>query len=38
MIQPDIFRAYDIRGKVNEDFFPPDAYAIGLVSSVEMGV
>lgn len=31
MIQPDIFRAYDIRGKVNEDFFPPDAYAIGLV-------
>lgn len=31
MIQSDIFRAYDIRGKVNEDFFPPDAYAIGLV-------
>lgn len=31
MIQPDIFRAYDIRGKVYEDFFPPDAYAIGLV-------
>jgi len=31
MIQADIFRAYDIRGKVNEDFFPPDAYAIGLV-------
>jgi len=31
MIQPDIFRAYDIRGKVNEDFFPLDAYAIGLV-------
>ena len=31
MIHPDIFRAYDIRGKVNEDFFPPDAYAIGLV-------
>ena len=30
-IQRDIFRAYDIRGKVNEDFFPPDAYAIGLV-------
>ena len=31
MIQSEIFRAYDIRGKVNEDFFPPDAYAIGLV-------
>jgi phosphomannomutase/phosphoglucomutase len=31
MIQSDIFRAYDIRGKVYEDFFPPDAYAIGLV-------
>lgn len=30
-IQPEIFRAYDIRGKVNEEFFPPDAYAIGLV-------
>ena len=31
MIQSDIFRAYDIRGKVNEDFFALDAYAIGLV-------
>ena len=30
-MQPDIFRAYDIRGKVNEEFFPPDAYDIGLV-------
>ncbi|PID45865.1 MAG: phosphomannomutase/phosphoglucomutase [Proteobacteria bacterium] len=30
-IQQEIFRAYDIRGKVNEEFFPPDAYAIGLV-------
>lgn len=31
LIQQEIFRAYDIRGKVNEEFFPPDAYAIGLV-------
>ena len=30
-IQAEIFRAYDIRGKVNEEFFPPDAYSIGLV-------
>ena len=31
VMQPDIFRAYDIRGKVNEEFFPPDAHEIGLV-------
>lgn len=31
LIQPEIFRAYDIRGKVNEEFFPLDAYSIGLV-------
>lgn len=30
-IQAEIFRAYDIRGKVYEEFFPPDAYSIGLV-------
>ena len=30
-IQAEIFRAYDIRGKVNEEFFPLDAYSIGLV-------
>ena len=30
-MQPEIFRAYDIRGKVNEEFFPPNAYDIGLV-------
>ena len=31
LMQPEIFRAYDIRGKVNEEFFPPNAYDIGLV-------
>ncbi|RVU86276.1 phosphomannomutase/phosphoglucomutase [Leucothrix sargassi] len=36
LMQPDIFRAYDIRGKVNEDFFPPDAYDIGLVIGAKL--
>lgn len=30
-IQAEIFRAYDIRGIINEEFFPKDAYVIGLV-------
>lgn len=36
LMQPEIFRAYDIRGKVNEEFFPPNAYDIGLVIGAQL--